>query len=384
MLVRALASARPLHTAFLVLLSGLLVLVLVYRSWVENQARAITVLSTTIDTPGLTWFVKAVTGDPRVAEQPVAGVPATIVRPAGEDPWPAVVFVNGATRRGRRHPDVQRLARGLGRAGYLVVVPDLPGLRLGEITDETVAAAVRVARATANRADAKDGRVAFMGVSVGTTLALLAAQRPPLAERVSVVAGIAPFTDLRKVARLATTGVYPVGRRTVRYTARDYLSLAVARSLAAGLPPGRDRRRLLAELEAVDDDAENPLSILRDGTPSRLGRRARAVVRLLANRDPHRFERLYAALPRATKDGIERLSPVRRARRLTAPVELATAPRDDYFPVAESRALARRAPDVRLTVTRTLEHAIPAPSLADVADLFRFDAFVVRVLAKAR
>lgn len=384
MLVRGVKSARPWQTAFLVLLTGLLVLVLVYRSWVENQARAITVLSTTIETPALTWFVKAVTGEPHVRERVLAGAPSTVVRPAGEAPWPAVVFVNGATRRGRRHPDVQRLARGLGRAGYLVVVPDLPGLRLGEITDATVSATVRVARATAERTDAKNGRVGFMGVSVGTTLALLAAEHPALAPRVSVVAGIAPFTDLRKVTRLATTGVYSVGRRTVRYAAGDYLSLAVARSLAAGLPRGDDRRRLLAELEAVDDDAENPLAALRDGTPRRLGPRARAVVRLLANRDPRRFDRLYAALPRPTKEGIERLSPIRRARRLAAPVELATAPHDEYFPVAESRALARRAPDARVTVTRTLEHAIPAPSLRDVADLFRFDAFVVRVLAKAR
>jgi hypothetical protein len=31
-------------------------------------------------------------------------------------------------------------------------------------------------------------------------------------------------------------------------------------------------------------------------------------------------------------------------------------------------------------VTSTLDHAIPEPSLGDVADLVRFDGFVVRVL----
>jgi hypothetical protein len=66
------------------------------------------------------------------------------------------------------------------------------------------------------------------------------------------------------------------------------------------------------------------------------------------------------------------------------PVELASAPHDKYFPPAESRALVAKAPDARLTVTSTLSHAIPEPSIADLAALFRFDGFVVRFLRRAR
>ena len=36
-----------------------------------------------------------------------------------------------------------------------------------------------------------------------------------------------------------------------------------------------------------------------------------------------------------------------------------------------------------MTVTTTLAHAVPEPSPRGVADLFRFDAFVVRVLDRA-
>jgi hypothetical protein len=35
---------------------------------------------------------------------------------------------------------------------------------------------------------------------------------------------------------------------------------------------------------------------------------------------------------------------------------------------------------VHVTVTRTLDHAIPRPSLRDLLDLVRFDGFVVRSL----
>ena len=46
-------------------------------------------------------------------------------------------------------------------------------------------------------------------------------------------------------------------------------------------------------------------------------------------------------------------------------------------------ALARVAPQVRVTVTPTLQHAIPRFSLHDVGGLFSFDAFLVRVLHAA-
>jgi acetyl esterase/lipase len=140
---------RGLKLGLLAICLAALVAAFVFSSWVGAQARAVTVLSTAIDTPVLSWFVRLVTPDPEVEEKTVGGMPATLVRPGGSGPWSAIVFVNGATRRGRHHPDVQRLARGLARAGYLTVVPDLPGLPAGEISAETVDATVDVAAATA-------------------------------------------------------------------------------------------------------------------------------------------------------------------------------------------------------------------------------------------
>lgn len=375
--MRRLLRPRPVALA---LLLAAVVAVIVYRPWIGAQARAFVVLSITLKTPFLAWAVRVATDEPRAEETVVAGVPTTVVRPGGGDRWPVLVFVNGATARGRHHPAVQRLARGLARAGYVVLVPDLPGLARGEISDRTVAATVAVARAAADRPDVRGGRVGLVGVSVGTTLALLAAEDPALAERVSVVAGIAPYTDLAKVVRLATTGLYREGGRLVRYRHSSFVALAVARSLVSGLPAGRDRRLLVARLRAVDDDAHDPLAGLRALSTAHLSPAARAVVELLANRDPRRFDKLYAALPVQLRAGIERLSPLSAARRLRAPVVLASAPHDKYFPLAESRALARAATGVELTVTPTLAHAVPKPSFGDLAGLFRFDGFVVRAL----
>ena len=337
---------HPWRFAAVVYLAVALTAAVVYRSTVVAQADGAVVLATVLETPGLTWTVERLTEEPGVVDTEVAGLPTTVVRPAGGGPHPAVVFVNGATRRGRDHPRVQALARGLGRAGYLVFVPDLPGLRAGEITTRTLDATLAFGWTAAARGDVRDGRIALVGVSVGASLALVVASERGLARQISVVAGIAPYADLRNVLRLATTGHYRDDGRLVAYETDPFLAEAATRSVRAG---------------AGGDSA--------------------AVARLLSNRDPGRFDALYAALPAETRAEHVRLSPVARADRLGAPVELASAPRDKYFPLAESRALAARAPEARLTVTTTLDHAIPEPG--DIPDLVRFDAFVVRVLERA-
>lgn len=356
---------------------------LLLRSWVEAQARAAVVLAVTLDAPVLSWLVEAATDRPRVTEELVAGVPTTVLRPRGRGPWPTVVFLNGVTRRGRRHPTVRRLAEGLARAGYRVLVPDPPGLALGEITQRTADSATAVALAAADSPEARNGRVALFGVSAGGSLALLAAEEPALAGRVSVVGGIAPFTDLREVVLLATTGYHWERGRLVRYAAKPFMALVIARSLVAALPPGSDRAVLLDRLRGVDDDATRPLAVLRRPLSVPVRREARALLTLLRNRDPRRFDRLFAALSARQRAGIRRLSPLHRAGRLRAVVELASAPHDKYFPSDESRRLVERARRARLTVTATLGHAVPKPSFDDLAGLVRLNGVIVRAIHAA-
>lgn len=375
-------GVRPVRVAALALIVVALVSTALLRSWVTAQARALVVLVSVLDPPVISWTVEALTDEPRFAETAVAGTPTTVVRPgSGDGPWPAVLFVNGATPLGREHPDVRALAAGLARSGFLVLVPDLPGLREGAITERTAAATVAVGRAATARLDVRADRVALLGVSVGASLALLAAEHPELAPRVSVVGGLAPYADLAQVVRLATTGRYRVQGRLVRYDVDPFVALAIGRSLVAALPPGEARDELVALLARVDDEALDPLAAIRATRPDTPS--AEAVLRLLGNRDASRFDALFQQLPPELLAAVRRLSPLEGAARLEAPVELASPPRDKYFPLDESRALVRRAPDARLTVTETLEHAIPEASLGELAGLARLDAFAMRVLRRA-
>ena len=342
------------------------------------QLHAVTVLGATLALPGTSLVSRG--SAPRISEDVLAGVPATVVQPVGSLPGPALVFMNGATPDGRAHPMVLRLGLALARTGRRVYIPDLPGVAGGELSPATLAASSAFTGAVAAAPETAHGRVALTGVSVGASLALLVAAAPTVAERISVVACIAPYSDLAGVMLLATTGTYREDRSFVPYEVPPYLAVGLARSLAAMLPPTEASAALCAELRGLD-----PSSVAALAFPERAfraaGEEAMTLLALLANRDPARFDELYAALPAKVRSTVEDLSPLRAAARLRAPVEIATAPRDRYFPVAESRALVASAAEVRLTVTSLLAHATPRLSVRYLAELRRLNGFFVRALA---
>ena len=262
----------------------------------------------------------------------IAGVDSLVGRPRGGT-GPVVVYANAATPNGIAEPAVGRFLSGLAAAGFVGVAPELPDVRHGVVMPATIDALVSVAGASGRR-------IALVGASTGAGLVILAAADPRIAERVSAVAAIAPFASLRAILRLATTGYY--GDR--RFDAAPLVATAARRSLCAS---------------AQDDPA---------------------VTALLANRDPGRFDALYDALAPSTRRLVEELSPAARIGAVLAPVEIASSPDDAFFPVAESRALAEAGgSDVRLTVTRALEHVCPRPRTGAV----RVAAVLERTLRRA-
>jgi pimeloyl-ACP methyl ester carboxylesterase len=353
------------------------------RALLRAQAQAAAVLGTTLDLPG-TRTIARLSKTPRSVDAVLAGTASTIVRPLGSPPWPALVFANGATPDGRAHPMVLRLSMALARSGYLVFIPDLPGVTDGELSPATLEASVGFTRAAADAAESSRRRVGLAGVSVGASLALLTAADPRLAERISVVTCVAPYGDLANVMLLATTGMYRSGSHFDPYPVPPSLCVGLARSLMAFLPPTPETGALYAELRALDPIDADPLVRFRERSLNGLGDEAVSVLALLTNRDPARFQDLYAALPSYVRSTVEALSPLRAVSRLRIPVQIATAPRDKYFPIAESLALAEASPRVRLTVTSLLAHATPRLSPRYLAELGRLNAFFVRALAAAR
>ena len=347
------------------------------------NARALVLLALVLDVPLLSHAVRGLTREPRAHSVEVDGVPLELVRPAGRGPWPAFVFVTGAHPLRRNEPIVQRVAEGFARAGYLAVVPDLPGLGEGTISRGTRDAALSVVEWTQSRDDVRGGRVALCGASAGASLALLVAEHPELAGRISIVAAVCPFADLEKMLCLATTCRYEDDGRVESYEAAVLLRRVVARSVVAALPSAADREFLLDRIGDVTEDGRDPIHELRALEVGRLQPESRAVVELLTNSDPGRFRELYDALPTELHSLVDELSPLHRVGEIAAPVEFIGPPADPYFPGGETRALAAGIADARVTVSPILDHTRPSLSLSLLGDFARFRHFVVRTLADA-
>jgi dienelactone hydrolase len=338
-----------------------------------------------LDPPLLGAARRSVLGEPRLDDTRVGRVPVTVFRPArGRGPWPALLVYSGATRRGRMHPAFQGLGRALAASGHLVVVAEPTGVNAGELQLRTLEDALVVARALTASPEAHDGRVGLAGVSVGAMLALVAAAEPDLAERVGATLALAPCCDVALAARVVTTDTYVSAAGLVPFVPGGFSRLVIARSLVASLPEGSDRETLRRVLLAVPDDAPDPLAPVRERSPGVLAEPARAVVGLLANREPARFDALYQAVPDRLRAAVARVSPISCAARVRAPVEVVVGREDKYLPLADSEAYARACPTARLTVLDSLTHAVPRASFRDARDVARLDGALVRVLAAVR
>lgn len=354
---------------------------IVWWSTLMAQARAVAVVATLLEVPVVEPIVAGVTRDATQADTRLAGLETRVYRPTGEGAWPGLLFLTGADAAGRESEDVARLGEALARAGYVTIVPELPGLASGAVSDGTLDAAARAVASAPDLPRVRGERVAVGSASAGASLAILAVARPEVAPRVSVVAGVAPFARVETVLQVAVTGAY-VARdgRVEQYDSEQWLRTAVAASLFETTSGGAAAEALETRVLEQDD----PIAALREIDPSLLPPGdSRAVLELLRSDDPRVFAQRYEQLPPDVRSAIDELSPLRSVAQLQAPLELAASEQDRYFPLEESELLVEAAPDGRLTVTNVLEHARPRPGLGDAGDLLAFNGFVVRVLRAA-
>jgi len=348
------------------------------RPW----TRTLVLLAIVLEVPLLARAVRALTGDPLIENIVIDGVPVDLVVPAGRGPWPAFHFVTGAHPERRREPVVQRVSDGLARAGFVVVVPDLPGLGECELTPRTFAAAQSITLAVSRRPEVRHGRVALAGASAGAGIALVTAAHAELADRISVVAAVVPFADIERIACLATTSHYELNGSLDRYEVTALMRQVVAKSFVTALAAGADRTLLLDLLRAQDPDDVDGLRCL--GTPGRvLEPEAQLVVDVLLNDDHRRFRELYRALPPDLVEGLRAISPSACASAVKAPVEVIAPPDDPYFPLSEAEAVVALVPHGTLTVTRVLDHTRPSLALSHAGDFIRFLGWVRRCVGAA-
>lgn len=212
---------------------------------------------------------------------------------------PGLVLVHGLSPEGKDEPRLRDAARLLARAGWAVAVPTVEGLAVLRLRPEdaaAVGASVEALHAAGYR------RVAVLGISLGAGPALLAASEPTSAPRLSAVLALGGYASAVELLRYTLTGAYGFGD-------------------VAGRAP------------AVQEPA---IAQFARANPELLDEAGR---RLVDNRDPAAVDERVRALPRTTRDLLDRLSPGRTIGGLRTPLFLVHGRQDPAVPFTESLRL---------------------------------------------
>lgn len=297
---------------------------------------------------------------------------------APEQARAALLLVPGAAEAGKDDPRLVAFARALADAGFLVLVPDLPGPKALQVSSEDI---VEIADGAVHLAGLPHGSgpLGLAAISYGVGPTLLAALDQRLAGRVGFILAIGGYDDLTAVITFFTTGYWRERSGEPWRLGRPnaYGKWVFVLANANRLDDSTDRARLtaIARRKLADLDADiQPLE------PA-LGPEGRAVMALLDNRDPARVPALIATLPPRIAAEIaaldlagKDLTPIR------AQVLLIHGRDDAIVPYSESVALARAlGPRAHLYLLDSLAHASWTPG--DTRDAWRLWQAAGRLLA---
>jgi hypothetical protein len=233
--------------------------------------------------------------------------------------------------------------RGLARAAFAVLAPDIAGyreLRIRPADAQEIADAF--AWIASRPALAPEGRAAMFAFSYLVGPALLAALRDDIRARVRFVVGVGGYHDPPRAMRFFTTGWFEYDGQWQRITPDDTGRMVLVYSSLDYLANGADREvfdRMVA-LRTRDPHADlSPLAAeLSDG--------ARGVYELAVNDDPARFAELFARLPERMRADIDQLDLARHdLGPLRTRLTLVHGRNDNLIPWPESLALAAAVPE---------------------------------------
>lgn len=314
----------------------------------------------------VTW----VTADPVVEREYIdygsGGIVADVYRPPDDERHAAVIFSMGAPPLDLDDARLVRLAEDTARAGLVMVVPFSRRLDAELIEPEEVDALAGVYQYLEAQPYVDPERIGYIGVSVGGSLALLAAADARIADRVDFVVSFGGYFDAVETLRA-------IGSRRLEYNGTeeawepDHHTVEVmALQIIHEVSNAGDKRTLCKTF--VDAWDARLCGVTAGSGPAtaleiaQLTPEGRAAYDLMTGAGAERTDELVEKLPASLTAKLDRLSPARAAGRIGGELFIMHDRGDAFVPYVESRrlrdALAGR-DDVHYTEVSLFEHVEP-------------------------
>ena len=326
----------------------------------------------------VTWFTPTPTVERTRIDYGSGSILADIYRPGDDARHAAVVFSMGAPPLDLEDKRLVKLAEDIARAGIVMVVPFSTRLDAERIELEEVDALVGIFEYLEQQPYVDPERIGYIGVSVGGSLALLAAADERIAGRLDFVVAFGAYYD-------ALDTLVAVGARHVAYDGQEeswepdpHTVEVMALQIIPELADQGDRRTLC---KAFVDPWDRSLcragagrEDVSDAEIAALTLEGRAVYDLMTSGDPVVARELLEKLPAGAVERLELLSPSRTIDRLQGEVFIIHDQGDKFIPYFESRRLRDALAghdDVHFTEVSLFEHV--EPNLSSGGDVLVLD-----------
>jgi dienelactone hydrolase len=322
----------------IVLLSLLVIIGILFSAQIRRGCLSLLILIDSVRPPEKAVMGKLIDGPMRTkVAVPSRGriIHADLYRSHRQGKQFPLILVHGVNPTGKDDGQLVLLANNLARAGFLVLVPDIEGMKTLHIRisdAEDVLQSFLYLRTTGYAGP----RGGMLGISYGAGPVLLAAADARIRDQVALVATFGGYYDLRNVLLFLLTGAYEYGgsRGYIRPDASlrwmfAYRNLDLLRS-------SDDREKLRKVIEK-----RNRYEITAaESIAKSLGPEGRALYDFLVNTDPDRFAPLYEKLPLPVREQVYQLSPARAIRYISASFIIAHGTDDYSVPFTESKRIA--------------------------------------------
>jgi hypothetical protein len=255
--------------------------------------------------------------------------------PSGGGEHGAVILYTGAFGL-RREPAFVRFAEALARSGAVVMVPESPALRAGDIDPEEVDGLLKVIDFLRSRPEVDPARIGIFGFSAGGSLALLAAEDDVGRDQIAFVNSFGAYFDARQLLREVASEQIEVDGQSVPWHPDHVTVYTVERQVIGALRDPSDQALLWRAF--IDEPPGPPVQ------PELLSPEGQLVLELFQHPTPERVEAIVASLPPSTTDRLDAISPSHGVDQLRADLFVMHDRSDGYIPCAQSRELVAATP----------------------------------------
>ncbi|MDP1845959.1 MAG: hypothetical protein Q8L09_04410 [Candidatus Moranbacteria bacterium] len=273
-------------------------------------------------------------------------IETNLYRPKKKGKQAALVYVHGVNELGKDDPRLDSLARSFSRAGFAVLVPQLPDMSPGKLNPKAISEIEKSIEYISQRKDIiAPEKIGVLGFSIGSGPAMIAVSNLQNQIPTKFMISFGGYYDLREVIGFCTTGHF-------FYQGKDYFIEPDPQSrwffvrYYADFIKNREDAELLKQIAQIK--IADPAADTSDMS-GRLSAEGKSIFDLITNTDPARVNELTDSLPQELKDFILKLDPAKQVENIPADLFVVHSLNDNVIPFSQSVELY----DVFKNKTRT-------------------------------